>query len=136
MIKEETFTDFVTKTFKFLQTEFQYELSKREVNGNVFYDVEYTDNKSKIISISLETIENYVRVIIFTLDKGKRSDYDDNSKTFHLRNLTDKHLKTLDKAEFENNHRHFKDFETKDKTEKMILKSAKDLRLCLKNIND
>jgi hypothetical protein len=136
MIKEKTFTDFVTKTFKFLQTDFQYELSKKTANGNIFYDVEYTDNKSRIISISLETIENYVRVIIFTLDNGKRSDYDDKAKTFHLKHLTDKLLKTLDKAEFENNNRHFKDFETKDETEKMILKSAKDLKLCLKHIHD
>jgi hypothetical protein len=82
MIKEERFTDFVTRTFKFLQKEFQFELSKKIAKGNIFYDVEYTDNKSKIISISLETIENYVRVIIFTLDQGKRSDYDDNTKTF------------------------------------------------------
>ena len=73
---------------------------------------------------------------LFTLDNGKRSDYDDNTKTFHLNKLTDKLLRTLDKTEFENNNRHFKDIEAKDETEKMILKSAKDLRLCLKHIND
>jgi len=136
MIEEEKFMDSVARTFKFLETEFQFVLFRKTTNGNIFYDVEYTDNKSKIISISFETIENYVRVIMFTTHKEKRSGYDDNTKTFHLNKLTDKLLKTLDKTEFENNNRHFKDFEAKDEIEKMLLKSAKDLRLCLIHIND
>ena len=135
MIEEERFTDIVTRTFSFLVTEFGFELSKKTTNGNMFFDIEYTD-KRKAISISLETIENYIRVILFKLENGKRSDYDDMTKTFHLNQLNDKLLKNLDSAEFEQNNKHFDSFEPMDEIEKMILKSAKDLRLCLKHIDN
>jgi len=136
MIEENKFIDYVTRTFNFLQTEFQFRLGKRMANGNVFYDVEYTDDKTKIISISFETIENFLQVTLFTMDNGMRSDYDDSSKTFHLNQLNEQILSTLDKDEFEQNNEYFKNLETKNEIEKTILKSAKDLRLCLKHIND
>ncbi len=134
MIEEEVYIDYATKAFSFLLTEFQFRLNKKTANGNVFYDVEFTDDKTKTISISLETIDNSLRVTLFTLNNGQKSDYDDKTKTFHLNQMNDRILKTLDKIEFKQNNKYFKDLETKDETEKMILKSAKDLRLCLKHI--
>ncbi|WP_146090657.1 hypothetical protein [Aureitalea marina] len=108
------------------------ELGKQNFNGNVFYDIEYKD-KDKIISMSLETIENYFQVIIFKLVKGKMPDYDDKAKTLHLSNLSNKIFKTLTKQDFKENKIYFQSIEAKNKTERMILKSAMDLRLCLRN---
>jgi len=58
MIDADRYSDFVKRTFSFLETEFNMMFGDFIKNGNVFYDVQYRD-REKIISISLETIENY-----------------------------------------------------------------------------
>jgi hypothetical protein len=135
MIDADRYSDFVKRTFSFLETEFNMMFGDFIKNGNVFYDVQYRD-REKIISISLETIENYFQVILFKLDNGEMPDYDDKRKTIPLNKLNEDILKTLEKSEFSDNNEHFREFETKDKTEEIILKSARDLRLCLKHYDD
>jgi len=108
----------------------KYENEK--INGNVFYDIHYRD-KDKVISISLETIENYFQVILFKLHGGQMPDYDDKTRTIHLNKLNQSILKTVDKVEFADNNNFFEDIRTENETERMILKSAKDLRICLKH---
>ena len=130
MIEFKSYKDFVLKTFSFLITEFKMDLGKETINGNVFYDIQYAD-KNKIISISLETIGNYFQVTLFILDNGKLPDYDDKTRTIHLNKLNKDILLKLDRNEFDENNIHFKNVETKDQTKRRILKSAKDLRLCL-----
>lgn len=109
-------------------------LDKEKVNGNAFYDIQFRD-KNNVVSVSLENIENYFQVILFKLDHGQLPDYDDKTRTIHLEELNKRFLATLDKEEFNNNDRHFEDIKTDDKIEKQILKSAKDLRLCFKQMN-
>lgn len=132
MIDSGDYKNYVKDTFLFLITEFNMVLSKQNFNGNAFYDIEYKD-KTKVISISLETIENYLQVILFKLNKGKIPDYDDKTKTLHLNKLNNQFLKTLTKQDFEENNSYFQCINAKNETERMILKSAKDLRLCLMN---
>jgi len=133
MIDSDKFQNFVKRTFSFLVTEYGMTLDKEKINGNAFYDIQFRD-KDKVISISLENIENYFQVILFKLDNGQLPDYDDKVKTIHLTELNKRFLTTLDKKEFEDNDRHFGEIMTEDKIEKQILKSAKDLRLCLKQM--
>jgi len=131
MIESDRFIKFVQGTFSFLVTELKMKYEKETINGNIFYDIHYRD-KDKVISISLETIENYFQVILFKLHGGQMPDYDDKTKTIHLNKLNQSILKTVDKTEFADNNNYFGDIRTEDETERMILKSAKDLRICLK----
>jgi hypothetical protein len=133
MITSEKYIEFVKQTFSFLLEEFKYEIGKITINGNIFYDVEFK-SKDKIISISLETIENYIRVILFELQNGHLPDYDDKSKTIHLNELSAEILQNVDKKYFEQNNLYFKKHKTENEVEKLILKAAKDLRICLKLI--
>ena len=64
----------------------------------MFYCIEYS-GINKVISISLETYENYVRVVIFKLDNGKLSDYVDKIKTNHLNQRTKEYFPKISKEE-------------------------------------
>ena len=135
MINSVSFTEYVKRTFSFLITEFKLELGEITINGSAFYGVEYRD-KLKGISISIEPIGEYFQVIVYKLDHGKMPDYDNKTKKIHLNELNKRVIKNLDKDEFNKNNQYFRDFETRNKTERMILKSAKDLRLVLSHYYD
>lgn len=108
-------------------------LDKVKINGNAFYDIQFRDNDN-VVSVSLENIENYFQVILFKLDHGQLPDYDDKTRTIHLGELNRQFLTALDKKEFEKNDRQFDHIRTDDKIEQQILESAKDLRLCFKQM--
>ena len=134
MITSEKYIAFVKETFSYLIDELDYEVGNIKINGNIFYDVEFKKT-NKVISISLETLENYPRVIIFNSDGRILSDYDNRTKTIHLNELTKEILPNLEKINFELNEKYFEKFKPETETEKLILKSAKELRICLKNKN-
>ncbi len=135
MINSEEYIAFVKRTFSFLESEFHLEFGNITVNGNAFYDIQYVDTE-KVISISLENISNFYQVTLFILSEGKMPDYDDKTKTLHLNKLTKQFLKNIDKESLLENNQFFKEIEIKDETERMICKSAKDLRLCLHRDSD
>ncbi|MBG6188387.1 hypothetical protein [Flavobacterium sp. CAN_S2] len=118
------------KSFSFLITEFECKLEKIIENGNVFFDINYAGT-NKVISISLETYENYLRVVIFDLENGKLSDYDDKAKTIHLNQLTKEYFPKISKNEITENSMFFKNISTETEIEKQIVKCAKELRLVL-----
>ena len=134
MIQADRFIEVVDRTFSFLVTDYKMAQDGAKISGNVFYDICYRDTV-KVISISLETIEDIFQVILFRLDDGKLPDYDDKSRTIHLNRMTTDILPTVDKPEFAANNRFFQDIQPADKTEELILKSAKELRLCLRYYN-
>ena len=131
MISFEKYSELVKNSFSFLITEFEFNLNKIVENGNMFYDIEYS-GINKVISISLETYENYIRVVIFKLDNGKLSEYDDKTKTNHLNQLTKEYFPKISKEEITENSLFFKNILTE--TEKQIIKSAIELRLVMKFI--
>ena len=135
MIEAEYFEKYVKEVFSFLETEFKMRLDKINVNGNAFYEVTFKDKK-KVISISYENISNYFQVILFKLVNGQLPDYDDKTKTIHLNKLNNELLTQLDKKEFQENNFYFQDIKTETEIEKMLLKAAKDLRICLKYYNE
>jgi hypothetical protein len=134
MIDSKKYKKHVMNSFSFLETEFKMNFGGETIHGNAYFDIRYKD-KEKVISISLEPIENYFQVILYKLDNGKLPNYDDKTKTIHLDKLNKGILTKLDKKEFDENNKFFKDIELKSETEKLILKSAKDLRLCIKHYN-
>jgi len=130
MISPEDFLLFVKSSFSFLIAEFQFEFWNETINGTAYYDVKYRD-KNNVISISIESSPNYYQVMLFKLEDGQLPDYDDKRKSIHLNELNDGILHELTKEEFKKNNEYFAQIDSKDETQRMILKSAKDLRLCL-----
>lgn len=135
MIEGDKYIETVKEYFEYLITEFSFEISKTKIRGNVFYDLQYKD-KNRIVSVSYENIEDCLQVIIFILHKGELPDYDDKTKTLHLNWLNAQVLSCIDKREMFLNSELFEKFCPNDEIEKKLLKSAKELRLCLKHLKD
>ena len=66
MIDGKEYIETVKEYYSFLTTEFNLPIVNEKVRGNAFYDVQYGD-KTKIVSINYENIEDYFQVIIFKL---------------------------------------------------------------------
>ncbi|PLK42136.1 hypothetical protein [Emticicia sp. TH156] len=135
MIEGEKYIEDVKAYFNYLITEFGFRILNIKIRGNAFYDLQYSDS-NRIVSISYENIENYLQVIIFTLKNGELPDYDDKSKTLHLNRLNAQVKSSIDRDEIGLNNEYFVKFNPKTEIEKQLLKSAKELRLCLKHFND
>jgi hypothetical protein len=130
MIEGEKYIEIVKTYFDYLITEFGFEISNEKIRSNFFYDLQYTKG-TRTISISYENIENYLQVIVFILSNGDLPDYDDKTKTLHLSKLNAEVLSNLDKDKIDLNKEYFVRFATQSKLERKLLKSAKELRLCL-----
>lgn len=135
MIEGNQFEESVRAYFDFLTVEFGFKLSEVKIRGNAFYDVQYKDN-TRVVSISYENIEDYLLVIIFMLQNGEMPDYDDKTKTLHLNRLNPIVLSKVDKNEITLNNEFFSRFQTKNPFERKLLKSAKELRVCLKHFKE
>lgn len=59
-------------------------------------------------------------------------DYDDKTKTLHLNHLNSLAMSKVSKDEISSNARYFTGYKTKNELERKLLKGAKELRLCLK----
>jgi hypothetical protein len=135
MIAGSQYIETVKAYFGFLITEFGFKVPEEKIRGNAFYDVQYKD-EIRVVSISYENIENYLLVIVFLLQNGGLPDYDDKTKTLHLNNLNALVLSKVDKREIDLNNDYFVKFNPESELERKLLKSAKDLRLCLKHFKD
>ena len=121
---------FVIQCFHFLYEEFDFQLSRTTNREGLFYDVEYKRNNT-IISISYENREDYFQTILFIIKNGIMPDYDDKTSTIHLPVLVSKFFSELAPNDFEENNKFFSLIKTSTEIEKKILKSAKELRICL-----
>jgi len=135
VIEGEKYIEDVKEYFNYLITEFGFRISDKKIRGNAFYDLQYS-NGNRIVSVSYENIEDYLQVIIFILQKGELPDYDDKTKTLHLNRLNAQVMSSIDRNEISLNNEYFVKFNPKAKIEKQLLKSAKELRLCLKHFNE
>ncbi len=134
MIDGKQYIETVKLYFSFLINEFDFIQTNEIENGNAFYDVEYK-NSERAISVSYENIEDYLQVIVFKLKNGKLPDYDDKSHTLHLDYLNKTIMPLISKSEINSNNKFFEKFEPNSNIEKKLLKTAKELRLCLKHYN-
>jgi len=135
VIEGEKYIEDVKTYFNYLITEFGFRISNEKIRGNVFYDLQYSDG-NRIVSVSYENIEAYLQVIIFMLQNGELPDYDDKTKTLHLNRLNAQVMSSIDRKEIGLNNEYFEKFNAKAEIEKQLLKSAKELRLCLKHFNE
>lgn len=131
MIESEQYVKLVQTYFNFLITEFDFRLSNKSIKGNVFYDIQF-ENETRKISISYENIEDHFLVIVYLLQNGELPDYDDKTRTLHLNILNSILLPEVSKSEIDVNNNFFSRIQTNNEFERRVLKSAKDLRLCLK----
>jgi hypothetical protein len=135
MVEDFEFIETVKWYYSFLETEFGIIKINETINGNAFYDVEFGD-KEKIISISYENIEDQLEVIVFLLQNGNLPDYDDKTKTLHLKLLNKLVMAKASKEEISFNAEYFAKYYAKNELERKLLKEAKELRLCLKHLNE
>ena len=135
MIDGNEYIKVVREYFSFLTTEFDFKLTEEIVNGSFFYRIRYED-KTRAVTISYEDAEDYLSVFISILQNCELPDYDDKTQTLHLNRLNAVVLSTVDKSEIRLNNEYFLKFQTKDELERKLLKSAKELRLCLKHFNE
>lgn len=135
MVEDLEYIESVKLYYSFLETEFGFIKTNETVNGNAFYDIEFTDNV-RVISISYDNIEDQLEVIVFMLQNGKMPDYDDKIKTLHLKQLNKLILTKASKQEINLNAEYFTKFNAKNKLERKLLKEAKELRLCLKHFDE
>jgi hypothetical protein len=134
MIEGKEYTEAVKLFYFFLEAEFGFSIVNETINGNAFYDVEFK-SKESIISISYETIEDYLQVIVFMLQNGKMPNYDNKTQTLHLKQLNKQVMAKVSKKEINLNAEYFDKYNTQNETERKLLKNAKELRLCLKYLN-
>lgn len=134
MIEGKKFIKDANVYFNYLISEFGFKVLSEKIRGNTFYDLQYSDGK-RILSVSYENIEDYLQIIIFILQNGELPDYDDKTKTLHLNKLNEQILPKVDRNEIAFNNEYFMKFKAQDALERQLLKSAKELRLCLKHLN-
>lgn len=135
MIEGEDYIKVVKQFYSFLETDFGFSRESETINGNAFYDVEFKDKK-RIISISYENTEDHLEVIVFMLQDGKMPDYDNKTKTLHLRQLNRLIIEKVRKGEISLNAEYFVKYDAKNEIEQKLLKEAKELRLCLKHFDE
>ena len=135
MIEGKEYIETVKQFYSFLETEFGYKKGSETINGNAFYDIEFK-NKEKVVSISFENIEDHLEVIVFMLQDGKMPDYDDKTKTLHLKHLNRLIMGKLSKEVLYLNAKYFAKYNAKNEIELKLLKGAKELRLCLKHFDE
>lgn len=135
MVDSSEYIKNVNDYFEFLITEFDFKLVEEKVRGNAFYDMQFKDN-SRVVSISYENIEDYLLVTVFLLKNGKMPDYDDKTKTLHLKQLNRLIIAKASKEEINLNAEYFVNYIAKNELERKLLKEAKELRLCLKHLKE
>ena len=133
MISGKQYIETAKKIFSFLETEFGFRKEKETINGSAFYDLEYR-NTDKAISISYENMEDHLEVIVFILENGNLSHYDDKTKTLHLKDLNKSIISKRNPDDIKLNSNYFTDYKVESVIDKKLLKEAKELRLCLKYI--
>ena len=135
MVDSSEYIKNVNDYFEFLITEFDFKLVEEKVRGNAFCDMQFKDN-SRVVSISYENIEDYLLVTVFLLQNGKMPDYDDKTKTLHLKQLNRLIIAKASKEEINLNAEYFVNYIAKNELERKLLKEAKELRLCLKHLKE
>jgi len=134
MVTGDWFIEKVKNYFSFLIDEYGYVLTEEEKAGNYYYTLKYSDN-IRTISVSYENIEDYLTVIIHVLQNGSLPNYDDKTKTLHLSKINEIIHPLVKNEEVFSNNKHFKQFHAENEFDRKLLKSAKEIRLCLKHFD-
>ena len=130
MITAHAYVEAVRAYFAFLVSEFAFAPSEETASGTVFYDLRYR-SATQVVSISYENIEDYLLVIVYQLVNQQLPGYDDKRHTLHLNVLNQAVKMIASPADWQENQYHFRQLRAEGAVERKLLKSAKELRLCL-----
>ena len=83
------------------------------------------------VSVSFEPGDEALFVLVFSREHGELSDMDDRLKTPRLSDLNSRYMNAVNSEERAANETAFKSVVARDEEEKVLLKSAKELRLVL-----
>lgn len=133
MIASKDYLQIVKLFYSFLESEFDLGKVHETMKGNAFYDVEFWGNE-KVVSVSYESIEDHLEVIVFRLQNGKLPDYNDKVKTLHLGHLNESIMAKASVADIKLNAEYFEKYSPMTELERKLLKGAKERRLCLKHL--
>jgi hypothetical protein len=130
MIASRAYLDAAKAYFHFLIPEFGFSLSTETARSAVFYDLHYR-SATQVISISYENLEDYFQVIVYQWVNQQLPNYDDKRRTLHLQALNQALGVIVGPADWIGNQHHFRAFKPEGTVQRQLLKSAKELRLCL-----
>lgn len=132
VLNEDEYFLIIEKQFLYLVDEFNYKIINKKSGISFLYDVNFQTSNS-MISVSYDRRDNNLQVILFILKDGHLPDYDDKEHTIHLEKLNNKIIPYLNKEEISDNNDFFRNIKPLNHFEKILLKLAKELRLCMKN---
>lgn len=131
MISSQFFVTKVSDYFAFLVSGFDFEFDDLTVREDIYYEQRFNDGR-KVVSISYENLEDYLKVTVYLLENGQLPAYDDEQRTLLLGQINAAVFPNIGKTEIEQNNNYFACFQAQSEFEKHLLKQAKDLRLSLK----
>ncbi|MDR1976852.1 MAG: hypothetical protein LBQ18_07655 [Campylobacteraceae bacterium] len=130
MIDGDKYIETTSAYFDFLIKEFGFKIFAKTINGNFFYSVQYK-NETQLISISYENLEDFLSIAIVSLKDGGANVYDE-TKALNLNQLSAKILPHINKNGITENNKYFYQYSPQNAAERQLLKTAKELRICLK----
>ncbi len=123
------FLRLVNEAFASFLKELGFNMEEPSISGRL-YRVNFR-GELHVVTISYEPGDDALFIYVFGREGGRLSDIDDRSRTPRLADLNGRYMQSVTDAERAANETAFKAILAKDKAEKLLLKSAKELRLVL-----
>jgi hypothetical protein len=125
----EDFLRIVTQAFAPFLKGLGFSMDPPSISGRL-YDVNFSSS-THVVSVSFEPGDDLLLVLVFSRENGRLSDIDDPSTTPRLADLNRRYMSAVSREERTANDAMFTSVVARDKDEKLLLKSAKELRLVL-----
>ena len=107
--------------YNFIIEEFNFKVEEEIINGNFFYRIRYKD-KTRAVTISYENAEDYLSLFISILQNGKLPNYDDKTKTLHLKQINKIVILNCSKEDINLNNEYFNRINAKSDLERKLLR--------------
>ncbi len=128
-MNEKDFTEMINKAFIPFLKDLGFIMDSQNISGK-FYKVSFSDSTHKV-NIAYEPSEKErLFVVIFRIN-SPLSEFDNRSKSPSLSNLNSLFMNQISTDQRVLNDEYFKNIEIKDEDGKLMLKTAKELRLVL-----
>ena len=123
------FINIVSKGFAPFLKELGFSLNTPSISGRM-YRADFSGSRN-VVSISYEPGNDALFIAIFSLENGVPSSYDDLLKTPRLANLNKRYMHLVTASDRFKNEAAFESVRPAGRVEKLLMKSAKELRLIL-----
>jgi len=128
-MNSQDFLRIVNAAFGPFLKEMGFSMDPPSVSGRL-YRASFSSPKH-VISVSFEPGDEAFFVLVFSREDGGLSDIDNRLKTPRLSDLNSRYMKSVTSEERAANERAFESVAARDNEEKVLLRSAKELRLVL-----